>query len=428
MSTTVTSAQEPETAVHTTEVLAPAGCFSSLTAAIQAGANAVYFGLAQLNMRAKARRTFEMDDLSEIMTRLHDAKVKGYLAINTVMYDHDLTLVAKMLDEAKRCEVDAVIVADMSVVMMARELGLECHLSTQLSVSNYPAFKFYAQFCDRIVLARELNLAMIKKIHQKIVADDLRGPHGRLMEIEAFAHGALCVATSGRCSMSLFTDNASANRGACRQNCRKTYKVIDEETGQALKIDNNFIMSPDDIATIDFLDELLAAGIHTLKIEGRGRSPEYVLTVVRAYRRAVEAVAAGSYSEEFVNGLYEELKEVYNRGLSSGYYLGRPQGWSGVYGSQATKQKIEIGKVTNFYTKLGVAEISATRGGLAVGDEYTIIGPTTGVIEGKVEEMRLDGESTIESIEAGQVFSIKTDQRVRRSDTLYAMREVKPKK
>ncbi|MCZ6672864.1 MAG: U32 family peptidase, partial [Verrucomicrobia bacterium] len=343
-----------------TDLLAPAGCYASLQAGIAAGADAVYFGLAQLNMRARSRRSFGLPDLPEIMNRCREGGVKACLTLNTLLYDHDLKLVYKLLDLAAENQVDAVIAADMACIMRARELGLEVHLSTQLSVSNFESFKFYTQFCDRIVLARELNLSMIRKLYDQIVAADLRGPSGRPAEIEAFAHGALCIAVSGRCGMSQYTDNASANRGACIQNCRKEYDVIDKETGKKLTIDNNFVMSPNDISTIEFLDQLLQSGIKVLKIEGRGRAPEYVHTVISAYRKAIDAVHAGTYSPEFVEELLDDLKSVYNRGLSDGYYLGREQGWSGHYGSKATKKKVQVGKVSHFYNKLGVVEITST--------------------------------------------------------------------
>lgn len=405
-----------------TELLAPAGCYASLQAAIDAGADAVYFGLAQLNMRARSRRSFHLDDLDGIMKRCHGAGVRGYLTLNTLLYDHDLKLCHKLLEAAKAHGVHAVIAADMACVLRARELGLEVHLSTQLSVSNFESFKFYAQFCDRIVLARELNLSMIRKIHQQVAENDLRGPAGRLLEIEAFAHGALCIAVSGRCGMSLYTDNASANRGACVQNCRKSYVVKDEENGQELKIDNNFVLSPNDISTIEFLDQVIEAGVHTLKIEGRGRSPEYVKLVTRAYRQALTSIQDGSYNEDFVDDLITDLKKVYHRGHSSGYYLGREQGWSAAYGSKATHQKILRGEVTHYYSKIGVAEIRAT-GEFSVGDEYVIIGETTGVVEGKAEQLRLD-KGEVPAVKSGDVFAIKVNQRVRPNDKFFLMAPV----
>lgn len=401
------------------EVLAPAGCYASLQAAVSAGADAVYFGLAQLNMRARSRRSFHLVDLPEIMERCEAGNIRGYLTLNTLLYDHDIKLCYKLLEAAAKNGVNAVIASDMACIMKARELGLEVHLSTQLSVSNYESFKFYAQFCDRIVLARELNLSMIRKLREQVLADDLRGPSGRVVEIEAFAHGALCVAVSGRCGMSLFTDNASANRGACVQNCRKEYIVKDPETGKELKVDNNFVMSPNDISTIEFLDQVLEAGVHTLKLEGRGRAPEYVKLVTRAYREAVDAVHQGSYCEEFVAKLLTDIEKVYNRGLSDGYYLGREQGWSGSHGSKATHQKTLKGQVTHYYSKLGVAEVRATAD-VKVGDEFLIIGETTGVVEGTVEELYLDA-GKVEEAKAKQVFSVKVSNKVRKNDKFFTM-------
>jgi putative protease len=407
------------------EILSPAGCYASLQAAIDAGADAVYFGLAQLNMRARSRRSFHLKDLPEIMERCRSGGIRGYLTLNTLLYDHDLKLAYKLLDAAKENGVNAVIASDMACILRARELGLEVHLSTQLSVSNFESFKFYSQFCDRIVLARELNLAMIQKLHEQIREADIRGPAGRPMEIEAFAHGALCIAVSGRCGMSLFTDNASANRGACIQNCRKEYIVKDKDTGKELLIDNNFVMSPNDISTIEFLDQLVGAGVHTLKIEGRGRPPEYVKTVTRAYRKAVDAIQEGSYNQEFVSTLLEDLTKVFNRGLSDGFYLGREQGWSNAYGSKATRQKLQKGKVTHFYSKISVAEITPIHP-VSVGDEFVIIGETSGAVDGTIQSMHTD-DGPVESVQAGEVFSIKVDSRVRENDVFYVMAKMQSK-
>ncbi|MDQ8185904.1 peptidase U32 family protein [Pelagicoccus sp. SDUM812002] len=413
-----TSTQASSTASEHVEILAPAGCYASLQAAIDSGADSVYFGLAQLNMRARSRRSFHLKDLEEIMIRCHAAGIRGYLTLNTLLYDHDLKLCFALLEEAAKQKVDAVIASDMACILKGRELGLEVHLSTQFSVSNYQSFKFYAQFCDRIVLARELNLSMIRKIRQQVIADDLRGPSGRPVEIEAFAHGALCIAVSGRCGMSLYTDNASANRGACTQNCRKEYKVVDQQSGKELLIDNNFVMSPNDICTIDFLDKVLEAGVHTLKLEGRGRSPEYVSTVTEVYRQAVDAIQEETYNPELVATLNDDLKKVYHRGHSSGYYLGREQGWSMTHGTKATRQKGQAGRVTHYYNKLGVAEITAS-GTVKEGQEYLIIGETTGVVKGTTEALRLDNSTTVESVTNGQVFSIQVPAKVRLNDKFF---------
>lgn len=406
-----------------TELLAPAGCFPSLQAAIDNGADAVYFGLAQLNMRARARRSFNVPDLKEIMSRLHAAGVKGCLTLNTLLYEHDLKLCQKMLETAVAENVDAVIVSDMAAVRMANELGLEVHLSTQLSLSNFESVKFYAPYCDRVVLARELNLKMIRSIYDKILTEGLVGRDGREMEIEAFAHGALCIAVSGRCGMSLFTSNASANRGACEQNCRKEYTVTDSETGKQLKIDNNFVMSPNDIATLDFMDDFLKAGVKVLKIEGRGRSPEYVATVVRAYRKAIDAVHAGEFNKEFVQSIYPELEGVYNRGLSSGYYLGREQGWSADYGNKSKRRKVLVGSVAHAYRKAGVIEVQSTATSLKKGDDILVIGNTTGVIESTVDEMRVLQENgameVAESCSNGQTITLTIDGKIRTNDKLF---------
>ncbi len=408
---------------YESELLAPAGCFPSLQAGIKAGADAVYFGVAQLNMRARARRSFELSDIPEILNICHEHGVKGYLTLNTLLYDYDAKAARKILEAGRDGHVDAVILADMAAVQMANEMGLEVHLSTQLSISNYETVKFYAPFCDRIVLARELNLKMIKGIHEQILENDLRGKSGRPMELEAFAHGALCIAVSGRCGMSLYTSNASANRGACEQNCRKEYIVTDKESGQQLEIDNNFVMSPNDISTIDFLDQVLDAGIHTLKIEGRGRAPEYVESVIRSYREAINALNEDRYTQELVGELQGNLEKVYNRGHSDGYYLGRKQGWSNAYGSKASRQKIAVGSVTNYFSRIQVAEITATSGELNVGDEFNIIGNKTGVVNGVVDEIRVD-EKPVEGIKGRSVFSIKVQDKVRRGDRFYLMKPV----
>ncbi len=405
------------------EILSPAGCFISLQAAIDAGADAIYFGLAQLNMRARARRSFQLKDLQEIMETCHKGGVKGYLTMNTLLYDHDLLMVDKMLEAAKKHNVDGVIVSDIASIQKANELGIEVHLSTQLSLSNSKSVEFYAQFCDRVVLARELTLPMIKKIRESIVEKQIKGIKGELIEIEAFAHGALCIAVSGRCGMSLFNSNASANRGACEQNCRKEYKVTDVETGKSLKIDNNFVMSPEDISTIDFMDEFLDSGVQVLKIEGRGRSPEYVAKVTRAYREAVDAVYDGSYGDKFVSDAYEEISSVYNRGLSSGYYLGKDQTWSAAHGSKATHQKVFAGKVKHFYNKIEVAEIEIQAGSISATDTIMILGKNTGVAEIKQPEFHLDGKPAPQA-NKGDLISLKVPQRVKPDDQVYIIKEL----
>lgn len=409
------------------ELLAPAGCFPSLQAAIDNGADAVYFGLAQLNMRARARRSFNVPDLKEIITRLHNAGIKGYLTLNTLLYEHDLKLCRKMLETAVEEKVDGVILSDMAAVQMANELGIEVHLSTQLSLSNFDSVKFYAPYCDRIVLARELNLPMIRSIYDKINDQKLVGRDGRPMEIEAFAHGALCIAVSGRCGMSLFNSNASANRGACEQNCRKEYIMTSVEDGKQLKLDNNFIMSPNDIATLDFMDQFLESGVRVLKIEGRGRSPEYVAAVVQAYRQAVDAVLDGTFTAKLVKSLYPQLEGVFNRGLSSGYYLGREQGWAADGGNKSHRRKVFVGSVSHAYAKAGVIVIDSAAAPLSQGEDFLVIGENTGVLEGKVGEMRTmqaDGEM-IDSNEAtkGQTLTLKIKGKARMNDKVYKVVE-----
>ncbi len=407
-----------------TELLSPAGCYPSLRAAVSNGADAVYFGLAQLNMRAKARRSFHLEDLPEIIRICEEGGVKSCLTLNTLLYEHDLKLARNLLETAQENGVTAVIASDMAAIQVANEIGLEVHVSTQLSISNYESVKFYAQFCDRIVLARELNLNLIRGIYEKIEAEDLCGRSGRPMELEAFAHGALCIAVSGRCGMSLYTDNASANRGACIQNCRKEYVVKDVDSGKELKVDNNLIMSPNDIKTIEFLDELLGAGIRVLKIEGRGRAPEYVAAVTRAYRIAMDAVQDGTFSQELVASLMPQVEKVYNRGFSDGYYLGRQQGWSGTAGTKASHRKTFVGSVHNYFKKAGVVELTSEAAGLEQGDEYLIIGDTTGVVEGRIESLRVldDGEMVEQtSAKRGETFTLKVPGDVRRGDKFYKL-------
>ncbi|MDP7062183.1 MAG: peptidase U32 family protein [Planctomycetota bacterium] len=407
------------------ELLAPAGCYPSLRAAISNGADAVYFGLAQLNMRARSRRSFEHEDLAEICRICREAGVKSYLALNTVLYQHDLKLCKSLLEEAAKQQVSAVILSDMAAVIIAEELGLEVHLSTQLSISNADAVRFYAAHCDRIVLARELSLPMIKSVHRQIVEQDIRGHSGRLMELEAFAHGALCIAVSGRCSMSLYSSNASANRGACDQNCRKEYIVKDAETGHEMLVDNNYVMSPTDILTIGFVDKMVEAGVQVFKIEGRGRAPEYVGAVTAAYRKALDAVQAGNFSEQLANELIPDLEKVYNRGFSSGYYLGQKQGWAEVGGSKATRQKQMIGTIINVYQKAGVIEVEASAGKLHADDEYVIIGHTTGAVNGTVLELRVEDEAGTASnpsmVAKGDRFTMPHVGDARRGDQLYRL-------
>ncbi|MDP6849819.1 MAG: peptidase U32 family protein [Planctomycetota bacterium] len=406
------------------ELLSPAGCFPSLRAAIKNGADAVYFGLAQLNMRARSRRSFELKDLGEICRICAENDVRSFLALNTVLYDHDLPLCRRMMELAAEETVSAVIVSDMAAMRMAHDLGIECHLSTQLSISNVESIQFYAPYCDRIVLARELSLPMIKNVHEAILSQEIRGKSGRLMELEAFAHGALCVAVSGRCNMSLYTSNASANRGACDQNCRKEYIVKDPDTGEELLVDNNFVMSPNDIQTIDILDQMLASGIQVFKIEGRGRAPEYVGGVTAAYRKALDAAMGGSFTRELAESLKPELAKVYNRGFSTGYYLGQKQGWAASGGNQATHQKERIGVISNVFSKLNVVEVTSCDLDFSVGDEYVIVGNTTGAVTGIVSELRIENGSEMRQVETapkGSKLTFPHEGEARRGDQLYRM-------
>jgi putative protease len=407
------------------EIMAPAGSFESLAAAIQAGCDSVYFGVTQLNMRAKSAANFTLVDLKEIMRICHEHNIKAYLAVNTLLYDHDVAIMRKLVDAAKENGVDAVIAFDFATIQYCNQIGMPAHISVQFSVSNYESLKFFAHLTNRVVLARELTLEQIKDIHRKIEAEQLMGNEGRLMEIEAFVHGALCVAQSGRCHMSLYTHNASANRGACRQNCRAKYKVTDMDTGKELVIDNHYVMSAADICTIDFLDQLLDAGVKVMKIEGRGRSAEYVSTVVRAYRQALTDIEKGEYTPEKIQEYYQQLETVFNRSLSKGnYYLGKELGqYSDAYGSKATKEKELVGYVKHSFAKAGVVEVEISAGKLSVGDEILIIGTTTGVYEGKVEELRNSSEQKVASAQKGETVTFPVVSRVRINDKVYVFKK-----
>lgn len=407
------------------EIMAPVGSFESLTAAIQAGADSVYFGLEHLSMRSKSSLNFTIDDLKTITTRCRDNGMKTYLTLNTVMFDQDIPLMKKLVDAAKENEVSALIASDQSVIDYGRSQGMVIHLSTQINISNYSALKFYAPYADVVVLARELNLDQVAEIARQIGADQLKGPSGQLIRLEMFAHGALCMATSGKCYMSLHRYNSSANRGACLQGCRRSYIVTEKETGDELLIDNEYIMSPKDLSTIGFVDKLLAASVGVLKIEGRARPPEYVKTTVSCYKEAVQSVFDGTYSQEKILAWTERLKTVFNRGFWDGYYLGKKIGeWSKVYGSEATRRKVYLGKGMNYFDRLGVAEFLMETKELEVGDEILITGPTTGVLQFVIDEMRVD-DQLVQKVEKGIRFSIKTDQKIRRSDKLYKWVEAK---
>jgi putative protease len=406
------------------EIMAPVGSFESLSAAINAGADSVYFGVTQLNMRAKAAHNMTISDLGEIACIARKNDVKTYLVVNTLLYDHDVLVMRKIVDAAKENDIDAIIAFDFACVNYCNEIKMPVHMSVQFSISNYETVEFFSQFTNRVVLARELNLEQIKNIYNQIQKNNLLGNEGRIMEIEAFAHGALCVAQSGRCWMSVYTDNSSANRGACRQNCRAKYKVTDVDTGNELVVDNQYIMSAADICTIDFLDEVLDAGVQVLKIEGRGRSPEYVSIVVKTYKKALKNIENGEYSREKIDEYLKDLKKVFNRKLSHGnYYLGREiVEYSDVHGSKATHEKEFIGRVTHYYPKVNIAEIKVDTGLIKKGDQVLFIGKTTGVLDGFVKELRVDGSVADEAIR-GDVITFEVSDRVRINDKLYIIKK-----
>lgn len=402
------------------ELMSPAGDFTSMQAALDNGADSVYFGVEQLNMRARASMNFTIDDLPEIARRCSEKGVRTYLTLNTIIYDHDLSLIRTLLDRAKAANLTAVIAMDQAVISYARQIGMEVHISTQINVTNIETVKFYALFADTIVMSRELSITQIKKICDQIVKDDVRGPSGNLVEVEIFGHGALCMAVSGKCYLSLHSHNSSANRGACKQNCRKKYTVIDQETGFEIELDNEYMMSPKDLCTISFLDQVVESGVKVLKIEGRGRAPEYVATVTKCYREAIDAIADGTYSPEKVADWVARLETVYNRGFWSGYYLGQELGeWSETSGSSATQKKVYIGKGRHFYPKSNVAEFLIEAYDLAVGDRVLIQGPTTGSQEMLLESMIVDQKPAAEKASKTDVITFKTDFRVRPSDKLY---------
>lgn len=401
--------------------MAPAGNFESLQAALDNKADSVYFGVEQLNMRARASINFTLDDLPEISARCTAKQVRTYLTLNTIIYDHDLSIIKTLLDRAKACNITAVIAMDQAVIAYARQIDMEVHISTQINITNIETVKFYAMFADTIVLSRELSLNQVKKITSQIKRENICGPSGNLVEIEIFGHGALCMAVSGKCYLSLHSHNSSANRGACKQNCRKKYTVTDQETGFEIELDNEYMMSPKDLCTIDFLDEIVNAGINVLKIEGRGRSPEYVATVIQCYREAIDAIADGSYSKEKTDYWMGLLKTVYNRGFWSGYYLGQKLGeWSPASGSMATQRKVYIGKGRHFYPKSNIAEFIIEAYDLKMGDTILVTGPTTGAQEAVVTSMM----STLCEVHLaikGNIVTMPLDFRIRPSDKLYKL-------
>jgi putative protease len=401
------------------EITAPVGSYESLIAAIQGGADSVYFGAGQMNMRSASSFNFQPDDLRKIISVCRDNGLKSYLTVNVVIYDNEKEQMKKIIDAAKESGINAIIASDISVIDYAFRQGIEVHLSTQLNISNADALRFYAQYGDVAVLARELNLDQVRNIYKTINEENIRGPKGEHIKIEMFAHGALCMAVSGKCYLSLHENNKSANRGSCYQTCRKSYIVTEKESGYELEIDNEFIMSPKDLCTIRFIDKLLDAGVRVLKIEGRARSPEYVKTVSACYDEAVCAVADGTYTPEKIAEWEKRLSAVFNRGFWDGYYLGQRLGeWNNRYGSAATKRKIYLGKITNYFKNQGVAEIKLENGDLCKGDTLIITGPTSGVVEFNVEEIRVDLNETDKALK-GEFCSVKINDHLRRSDKVY---------
>lgn len=399
--------------------MAPVGSYESLMAAIQGGANSVYFGIEQLNMRSRSSNNFTCDDLAKIVDIAHQHNIKTYLTVNTVIYNNELPLMRQVIDCAKDNGVSAIIASDLAAIQYARQIGVEVHISTQCNVSNIEALRFFSQYADVVVLARELNMQQVKEIHDTIVAEKICGPSGKLVEIEMFAHGALCMAVSGKCYLSLNTLGASANRGACLQVCRRKYLVSDKETGNELEVDGKYIMSPKDLKTIGFMDQMVAAGVRVFKIEGRARSADYVKTVCQCYHEAACAIADGTYSQMPHDHWDERLSRVFNRGFWDGYYLGQTMGeWSNKYGNLATEKKVYVGKATNYFPKIGVGEFVMETGELHRGDRIVIMGPTTGVIELTTNEIRVDLVE-VDSTKKGELFSLRVPERVRRNDKVY---------
>ena len=414
------------------EIMAPAGNFECLHAAIQGGADSVYFGVGKLNMRSHSAANFQPEDLAEVVRICREAGVRSYLTLNITLYEEELDAMRSALDAAKAAGVDAVIASDMAAIEYCRKVGLEVHISTQLSISNSESLRFYSQFADVVVLARELNLDQVRKISDTIGRDHICGPSGRPVRIEMFAHGALCMAVSGKCYLSLHSYGASANRGSCYQVCRRGYEVTDLETGNRLLVDNKYIMSPKDLCTIEFMDKIIASGVKVFKIEGRARSAEYVKRCASCYRKAADAVCDGTYSPEFAAGLKKELAEVFNRGFWDGYYQGAYLGqWSEVYGSQATRTKIYCGKITNWFDRIGVAEISVESVPVHRGDRLMVTGATTGVVEFDASDLRVNLEAA-EVAEKGVRCSVAVDPsicpdgKLRRGDKVFIWKEKQP--
>ena len=402
------------------EIMAPVGSRDSLAAAIKAGADSVYFGIGQLNMRSHSANHFTIDDLREIAETCREAGIKTYLTVNTIIYDGDLATMRQIIDAAREAGITAVIASDVAVMQYCVEKGVEVHLSTQLNISNIEALKFYAQFADVVVLARELNLEQVAEIHRQIVEQQIRGPRGELVRIEMFCHGALCMAVSGKCYMSLHDANRSANRGECIQICRRSYILTDAETGNEIEVDNKYLMSPKDLKTIRFIDRMMQAGVRVFKIEGRARGPEYVYTVVKAYKEAIQSVLEGSFTEEKKDEWDERLATVFNRGFWDGYYQGQRLGeWNKNYGSNATEKKQLVGRVTKYFSRIGVAEVSVDASTFSVGDRLLITGPTTGALWVDVAEIHDNDGHPTDTAQQHQLAAIRVPEKVRPNDKLF---------
>ena len=403
------------------DLMAPVGSFESLSAAVQSGADSVYFGLGRLNMRARSSINFTVKDLDKIIRICRYFNKKAYLTLNIVFYDREIDDMKRMIDRAMQSGVNAIIAADQAAIHYARVQGMEVHLSTQVNISNIESLKFYAGFADVVVLARELNLDQVADINRTIEKEQIKGPSGNLIRTELFAHGALCMAVSGKCYLSLHHHNHSANRGECLQDCRRAYTVKEKESGVELDLENEFIMSPKDLCTIHFLNKILDAGVRVLKIEGRARSPEYVKTVLTCYDQAIKSIAAGNYTPEKIQAWRQQLSTVFNRGFWDGYYLGQELGaWSEVYGSKATHRKEYVGKCMNYFARIGVADFLCEAGMVSEGDSVLIMGPTTGVVELTMQDIRVDHIQVKES-RAGERFSITVPRKIRRADKIYKL-------
>lgn len=403
------------------ELMAPAGSYEAIAAAIKAGADSIYFGVEQLNMRTKSTHNFTLDDLEQIAEICQENNIKSYLTLNTIVYDHDIQLMKRIIEQAKESGITAIIASDHAVMNYCRKINMPVHISTQANITNIDTVEFYSVYADVMVMARELSLLQVQAINKEIERRQITGPSGELVRTEVFGHGALCMAVSGKCYLSLHSNFSSANRGACIQNCRKSYIVMDKDDGVEFEVDNEFIMSAKDLCTIDFLDKVIEAGVSVLKIEGRGRSADYVYTTTQCYREAIDSVADGTYSAEKIENWRDRLSTVFNRGFWDGYYLGRKMGeWSEVPGSKATKRKVYIGKGMKYYDQAGIGEFLIEAQGCKVGDELIITGPTTGVIETVLKEMRCEDEP-VQAVKRGETITFAVPEKVRPSDKLYKL-------